>query len=280
MPLPWPAALLPEGLIAGLAMAVAASCVGGWLGARLATDRTPSLRGAAVAGAVAIFALTAYGLRLERVAPGCAGRSTVDGARSSIVRADVPTTRTGSRPPPGRAAGWWSNRLERGRAGRVPHDAADPARRRVEDDDPPALRPHAERAAGLPARRPGDPGRRRPAPSPSSRASFGPEQQLLQRERKTGVAGWLWAVGVRRRAGDRARVPRRAGVGRAPRLARPRPDLTLPVGHRARARRCSSAIATAPTSSANPRRNSDCGTRSANVVPSSAPRRWRAPASR
>jgi hypothetical protein len=25
--------------------------------------------------------------------------------------------------------------------------------------------------------------------------AFGPEQQLLQRERKTGVAGWLWAAG-------------------------------------------------------------------------------------
>jgi hypothetical protein len=25
--------------------------------------------------------------------------------------------------------------------------------------------------------------------------AFGPEQRLLQRERKTGVAGWLWAAG-------------------------------------------------------------------------------------
>ena len=50
MPLPWPAALLPEGLLLGLAMALAAACVGAWIGARLAADRTPSLRPAAVAG--------------------------------------------------------------------------------------------------------------------------------------------------------------------------------------------------------------------------------------
>ena len=93
MPLPWPAALLPEGLIAGLAMAVAASCVGGWLGARLTTDRTPSLRGAAVAGAVAIFALTAYGLS-PTGSPGCAGRyaGRPAGPRSS-GRVDPPTCR-------------------------------------------------------------------------------------------------------------------------------------------------------------------------------------------
>src|SRR4051794_25395355 len=62
MVLPWPAALLPEGAILGLAMALAGASVGGWLGTRLAADRTPSLRPLAVAGAAAIFALTGYGL--------------------------------------------------------------------------------------------------------------------------------------------------------------------------------------------------------------------------
>ena len=35
MPYPWPAALLPEGVLLGLAMALAGACVGGWIGARL-----------------------------------------------------------------------------------------------------------------------------------------------------------------------------------------------------------------------------------------------------
>src|SRR3954471_11555351 len=39
MVLPWPSALLPEGLLLGLTMAVAGACVGGWLGARLKRDR-------------------------------------------------------------------------------------------------------------------------------------------------------------------------------------------------------------------------------------------------
>ena len=35
MPYPWNAALLPEGVLLGLAMALAGACVGGWIGARL-----------------------------------------------------------------------------------------------------------------------------------------------------------------------------------------------------------------------------------------------------
>ena len=62
MPLPWPAALAPEGVLAGLAMALAAACVGAWLGARLSEDRTPSLRPAGALAAAAIFALVGYGL--------------------------------------------------------------------------------------------------------------------------------------------------------------------------------------------------------------------------
>ena len=41
---------------------------------------------------------------------------------------------------------------------------------------------------------PGDPGRGHPGARRGSSAPFGPEQQLLQRERKSDVAGWLWAV--------------------------------------------------------------------------------------
>ena len=62
IPLPWPSALAPEGVLLGFAMALAGACVGGWLGARLSQDRTPSLRRPRRVAAAAIFAMTAYGL--------------------------------------------------------------------------------------------------------------------------------------------------------------------------------------------------------------------------
>src|SRR3954454_22269895 len=65
MPLPWPGALLPEGALAGLGMALAGALIGAWIGARLAADELaprPRLRGPAVAGGLAAAPLIAYGL--------------------------------------------------------------------------------------------------------------------------------------------------------------------------------------------------------------------------
>src|SRR3954469_9145908 len=65
MPLPWPGALLPEGALAGLGMALAGALIGAWIGARLAADELaprPRLRAPAVAGGLAAAALIAYGL--------------------------------------------------------------------------------------------------------------------------------------------------------------------------------------------------------------------------
>ena len=67
MPLPWSAEILPETIVLGLAMALAASVLGAWIGARLSADDLPyaetrHLRWPAVAAAVAIFALIAYPL--------------------------------------------------------------------------------------------------------------------------------------------------------------------------------------------------------------------------
>jgi hypothetical protein len=91
MPYPWPGALLGEGLLLGFAMALAASCVGGWIGSRLSAERTAALRPAAVLGAVVIFALTGYGL----MSTGDSGlRGTValtpagDGMANAEVRVD------------------------------------------------------------------------------------------------------------------------------------------------------------------------------------------------
>ena len=191
-------------------------------------------------------------------------------ATSCVVRPPTsPTTRTGSRPRPGRAAGWWSTGW-RGRAGRVPHDRADPARRRVEDDDPPALRPHAERAAGVPARRPGDPRRghsrrARVHARLRARAAAAPARAQDRRGRRgCGRSRTASCWPSRSRSSPRWRGA--CTASRSP-PAGPHP----PGGPPSASTSISSASATAPTSTANPRRNSDCGTRSANIVPSSAP---------
>lgn len=190
MPLPWPAALLPEGAIAGFAMALAATCVGGWLGARLATDRTPSLRPAAVAGAVAIFALTGYGLYANGES-GLRGTVTVAGD-GLTVRADVEDANWFT------ATAWQGgglvvNRLER--VGPGEYRTTEPIP--MDGEWKTMLRLHSGRTlSALPIYLPADPAipvEGIPVQAQMTR-DFGPEQQLLQRERKTGVAGWLWAV--------------------------------------------------------------------------------------
>jgi len=65
MPVPWPSAALPETVIAGLAIAVAASLVGAWIGTRLSPApgwRRPGLRLGACAGAATIAIATALAL--------------------------------------------------------------------------------------------------------------------------------------------------------------------------------------------------------------------------
>ena len=75
MPLPWPAALLPEGLIVGAGDG-RGRVVRRRLARRAAGRPTARRRCAARRWPArsAIFALTAYGLRLRRRRPGCAGR--------------------------------------------------------------------------------------------------------------------------------------------------------------------------------------------------------------
>jgi hypothetical protein len=65
MPLPWPAAMFPEGALLGLAAALAGATIGAWIGSHLAVEqskRPPALRAAAVCSALALVALVAFGL--------------------------------------------------------------------------------------------------------------------------------------------------------------------------------------------------------------------------
>ena len=65
MPLPWVEEILPETIVFGLAMAVAASILGAWIGARLDSDVIPydkRMRLAAIPAALVVFALLAFPL--------------------------------------------------------------------------------------------------------------------------------------------------------------------------------------------------------------------------
>ena len=80
---PWPAALFPEALLFGLAMAIVGSLIGAWVGTRLMAheiERPPVLRGLAVAAAVALTAMVVYALN--------------DDPKGEPVRAQVQVTET------------------------------------------------------------------------------------------------------------------------------------------------------------------------------------------
>ena len=65
MPIPWPREILGETIVLGFAMAMAASLIGAWIGARLASERirhSIALRWAAVAGAGAVAVMLAFPL--------------------------------------------------------------------------------------------------------------------------------------------------------------------------------------------------------------------------
>jgi hypothetical protein len=65
MPVPWPSVALPEVVLAGLAIALAASVIGAWIGTRLSPEpgrRRPGLRLAACVGAATIALATALAL--------------------------------------------------------------------------------------------------------------------------------------------------------------------------------------------------------------------------
>jgi hypothetical protein len=65
MPLPWPAAMFPEGALLGLAAALAGATIGAWIGSHLAIERPkrpPALRVAALCSALVLAALVAFGL--------------------------------------------------------------------------------------------------------------------------------------------------------------------------------------------------------------------------
>ncbi len=199
MPYPWNAALLPEGLLLGLAMALAGACVGGWIGDRLSERRTGGLRPAAVLAAAAIFALTGYGL-LSTGESGVRGTVALTPAGEGTVNAEVRVD-----PRDGADDAYWLagiawqggglvvDRLERTAPG--VYRTTEPLP--VTGEWKTMIRLHTGNAlTALPIYLPADPAipvEGVPAAAQIERP-FGPEQQLLQRERKSDTAGWLWAT--------------------------------------------------------------------------------------
>jgi hypothetical protein len=194
MPLPWPAALAPEGVLAGFAMAVAGACVGAWLGARLSEDRTPSLRWAGVVAAAGIFALVGYGL-ISTGSQGVRAVVTLSSSGEAVVRVDPPS---GADDANWLTATSWQggglvvDRLQRVREGVYRSTRPLP----LTGDWKTMIRLHRGTAlTALPVYLPADPAI--PVAGIPARASmdraFGPEQKLLQRERKS-AAGWLWGA--------------------------------------------------------------------------------------
>ncbi len=84
MPIPWPSAALPEVVLAGLAIAVAASLLGAWIGTRLSPEpgrRYPGLRLGACAGAATIAVATALALNT----------SADEGVRAQVALQEIST---------------------------------------------------------------------------------------------------------------------------------------------------------------------------------------------
>jgi hypothetical protein len=195
MVLPWPGALFPLGALLGLAMAVAGALVGGWIGARLNADawpERPRLRGVAVAGAAAIFALVGYGL-FSTWSTGASATVTLarhgGTADASIrVRGDVSHALWFT------VTAWQGGDLVVDRLRRTgPGEYRSTKPLPIGGEWKTMVRLHTGTAlTALPIYLPADPAipvGGVPARSEFTRA-FGNERKILQRERKT-AAGWL-----------------------------------------------------------------------------------------
>ena len=177
MPIPWPAAAFPEVVLAGPGdrrCRRRCSAPGSAPGSRPSrAGACPGLRLGACAGAATIAVATVFALNtpadegvqaqvaLHDVSGGPQREVERDGhadpARRRRGRALVRRHRLAGRRPRRRPA-------RARRPGHLPHHRADPGRRQLEDDGPPAQRQLADRGADLPAPRRRDPGARSPRP--------------------------------------------------------------------------------------------------------------------
>jgi hypothetical protein len=197
---------LPEGALLGFAMAVFAALVGTWVATRLtdtAFARPPALRVGAVVAAVGITALTAYSLYRPAVDPGTRATVQLTDVNSGPNRTVQATVRM----QPADAADdaeWFTGTAWQGHGFVVaPLEKIGDGVYRTTKPLPvhgqwkAMIRLHrgAELAA-IPVYLPEDtaiPAKGVAATHTFTR-EFVSDKRLLQREQKTGVAGWLTAV--------------------------------------------------------------------------------------
>jgi hypothetical protein len=206
-PLPWNDGIVPEALVVAPIAGVAGGLLGGLLGAGLRFELPPArlARPVTLGAFVTIAALTAYGL--ASTAPS--------GQRATVTLADAPGSTaqqrsvTGTvRLSPGTAgdgAAWvtvtsWQDgglevdRLERVAEGVYRLRKPAPAY----GDWKTVLRVQNGRTImGVPLYMPADaaiPGAKEVPARARFTRSFVPDHQLLQRERKDAIAGWLWTA--------------------------------------------------------------------------------------
>jgi hypothetical protein len=211
MPVPWPSALLPEAAIAGLLAAVAGGALGGFVGGTLAPRRTThgrrillgrAERLGALAGALVLVGILVWGVPVSGSGPDSATVALRD-ASTGGGRAVNATIRI--RPAAAaedadfltvtawQGGGMVLDHLERIGPGLyrttqpIPVHGGWKATIRLEKGD---------ELVGVPIYMPEDraiPKPEVPATAHFTRA-FEPDRKLLQRERKEGVSGSLWAI--------------------------------------------------------------------------------------
>jgi hypothetical protein len=205
MPLPWTAALFPEGALLGFAAAVCASLIGAWVGAHLASEtipRTPSLRAAGAVAAAGIGAMVLWALYTPAGPPTTIAVTTRDidrGAERTIaatVRFDPPNAANDAEwltATAWQGDGLVVDRLER--VGEGVYRTTEPIP--VHGNWKSMIRLQRGNAIdATPLYLPDDPAipaAEVPAPASFTR-EFVPDSQVLQREQKTDVAGSLTAI--------------------------------------------------------------------------------------
>ena len=205
MPIPWPREILTETIVFGLAMAVAASLIGAWMGSRLGSERIPHsipLRWAAVASAVAIGAMLAFPLFTQSgtdLSARVALRDVNTGAKRTAMATITLSPRNGADHAKWLTVTAWqgggliTNRLRRVSEGVYETTRPVP----LYGDWKTMVRLHKGNAIlGLPIYAPADPAIPVPgvaAPARFDRPFFS-DHELLQREAKTQAAWITWAA--------------------------------------------------------------------------------------
>ncbi len=222
MPIPWPSSMLPEALAVGLVTGVAAGALGGWVGAMLRAPRDvaageptprvssatdPMLRRIALPGVCGLVVALVVGYGLVAGTPS--------GMEADVRLAEVPGT-AGQRAanaeitirPATKAddARWLTiTAWQGGTKLHIDHlEKVGPGRYRTTEPIPlhgewkAMLRYHGRaELATVPIFLPKDTAI--PAPEVPALAQFTRpfqgEKEVLQREAKTGVSGWLWGAG-------------------------------------------------------------------------------------